>query len=119
MPPEDDDKAFLWDMREAAADISKTVLETTAEEFADAKFTRLAVERLVIILGEAAASVSEPFRLQHPEIGWRRIQRMRNNLAHDYGRGLALELYRSCREFIVPLSRELDSLCPHPPADCL
>ncbi|MBT9587822.1 hypothetical protein IV102_31090 [bacterium] len=78
-------------MREAAGDISKTVLELTAEEFADAKFTRLAVERLVIILGEAAAKVSG------------RIQRLRNNLAHDYGQNLALELYRTCLQLWCPL----------------
>lgn len=117
MPPEDDDKAFLWDMREAAGDISRTVLEMTATEFAEAKFTRLAVERLVIILGEAAGSISESFRLAHPEVGWRRIQRLRNNLAHEYGHALALELYRSCREFIVPLALHLETLCPRPPAD--
>ena len=114
MPPEGDDKAFLWDMREAASDISKTVLEMTAPEFAEAKFTRLAIERLIIILGEAAAGISEPFRLANPEISWRRIQRLRNNLAHGYGQALALELYRTCREFVVPLSRHLDALCPSP-----
>ena len=30
MPPEEADQAFLWDMREAASDISKTVLDLTA-----------------------------------------------------------------------------------------
>ena len=89
----------------------------TGTEFAEAKFTRLAIERLVIILGEAAGSISEPFRLAHPEIGWRRIQRLRNNLAHEYGQALALELYRTCREFVVPLARHLDALCPRPPGD--
>lgn len=119
MRPENDDLAFLWDMREAAGDISKTVLELAADEFVGSKFTRLAVERLAIILGEAAAKVSEPYRLGHPEVDWRRIQRLRNSLAHEYGSRLALGFYRTCREFVVPLSRQLDGLCPQPPTDGL
>ena len=62
MRPEEDDQAFLWDMREAASDISRTVLELSAQEFVETKFTRLAVERLAIILGEAAAKLSEAYR---------------------------------------------------------
>jgi uncharacterized protein with HEPN domain len=84
----------------------------SATEFSEAKFTRLAVERLVIILGEAAGGVSESFRSAHPELGWRRIQRLQNNLARAYGQSLALELYRTCRDFVVPLSPRLDGLFP-------
>ncbi|MBX3166003.1 MAG: DUF86 domain-containing protein [Candidatus Eremiobacteraeota bacterium] len=116
---EDDDQAFLWDMREAASDISRTVLELSADEFASNKFTRLAVERLAIILGEAAAKVSESYRLAHGEIDWRRIQRLRNSMAHEYGSRLALGFYRTCREFVVPLSLQLDTLCPQPPTEGL
>ena len=119
MRPEGKDQAFLWDMREAASDISKVVLELSSQEFVNAKFTRLAVERLAIILGEAAAKLSESYRLAHPEMGWRRIQRLRNSLAHEYGEGQTLEFYRTCREFVVPLSRQLDAICPQPPADGL
>jgi uncharacterized protein with HEPN domain len=119
MRPEEDDQAFLWDMREAASDISETVLELSAQEFVETKFTRLAVERLAIILGEAAAKLSEAFRLSHPELGWWRIQRLLNSLVDEYGAGQALEFYRTYRDFVVPLSRQLDALCPQPPADSL
>ncbi|MBN9418087.1 MAG: hypothetical protein J0I12_21745 [Candidatus Eremiobacteraeota bacterium] len=115
MLPEGKDQAFLWDMREAAGDISRTVLELNAQEFVETKFTRLAVERLAMILGVAAAKLSDAYRLAHPELGWRRIQ----GLDHEYGAARAQELYRTCREFVVPLSRQLDALCPLPPADNL
>ena len=60
MPPEGDDKAFLWDMREAASDISKTVLEMTAPEFAEAKFTRLALDD-----SPTSSSCSDSVATQH------------------------------------------------------
>ena len=84
MPP-DRDQAYLWDMCQAAQEVSDLVLHLSAEEFRENRLTRLAVERLLIILGEAAMSVSEQYRLQHPEISWQQIQRLRNRLAHTYG----------------------------------
>ena len=73
MPP-DRDQAYLWDMGQAAQEVSDLVLHLSAEEFRENRLTRLAVERLLIILGEAAMSVSEQYRLQHPEISWQQIQ---------------------------------------------
>lgn len=36
-------------------------------------------------------------------------------MAHTYGKGSALELYRTARELLVPLSVELGALIPNPP----
>jgi uncharacterized protein with HEPN domain len=51
---------------------------------ADLQF-RLATERIVEPVGEAARLVSETGKAQHPSIPWRRIIGARNVLAHDYG----------------------------------
>ena len=117
MPPEEKDPAFLWDMREASRKLADLVLQTSEAEFPAAETVRFAVEPLVLVLGEAAARVSEPYRLQHPEIPWSRLQRMRNLVAHTYGRKAAGELYRSCRQQLVPLSIVLESLVTAPPRD--
>ena len=117
MPPEEKDPAFLWDMREAARKVADLVLQTSEVEFPAAETVRFAVERLVLVLGEAAARVSESYRLQHPEILWTRVQRMRNLVAHTYGRKTAGEIYRLCRQQIVPLSIVLESLVTAPPRD--
>ena len=116
---EKDDQAFLWTCGKRPATYQERYWKLSADEFADNKFTRLAIERLVIILGEAAAKMSESYRLAHAEIDWRRIQRLRNSMAHEYGSRLALMFYRTCRDFVVPLSLQLDGLCPEPPADSL
>ncbi len=38
----------------------------------------------VLVIGEAAAQLSEPFRLQHPTTPFRQIIGMRNLLIHQY-----------------------------------
>ncbi|MBN9420489.1 MAG: DUF86 domain-containing protein, partial [Candidatus Eremiobacteraeota bacterium] len=81
----------------------------------EARIVRFGVERLVIILGEAAACVSEETRAEIRSIPWRQLQRLRNTMAHTYGKGNALELYRTARELLVPLSVELGALIPNPP----
>ena len=60
MRPED--RAYLWDMREAVTDIASVVTTLDALEFEEARLVRFGVERLVIILGESAACVSEDCR---------------------------------------------------------
>lgn len=43
-----------------------------------------AILRWLEVVGEAAASVSEPTRAAHPEVPWREIVAMRNRLIHAY-----------------------------------
>ncbi|MEW6283293.1 MAG: HepT-like ribonuclease domain-containing protein [Candidatus Eremiobacterota bacterium] len=75
------------------------------------------MKRLLIILGEAAGCVSEKYRTEHPEIPWRRIQRARNALEHACGRATAEEVWKTAREFAVPLSIQRGGLVTAPPPD--
>jgi uncharacterized protein with HEPN domain len=43
-----------------------------------------AVVRNIEIIGEAGNMIPEDFRIQHPEIPWRRIRGMRNRIVHEY-----------------------------------
>lgn len=75
MRSEERDPAHLWDMLEAARDIVNFTENLTLEEFLaigrDREIRRLAVERELEILGEAARRVSMRFRDVHPEIPWK------------------------------------------------
>lgn len=44
-----------------------------------------AVVRNLELIGEAATRIPEDVRLAHPEIPWRQIIAMRNQLIHAYG----------------------------------
>ncbi len=119
MRPEERDPAYLWDMREAArAAIDYT--ETLAlEEFLAVgmgkEIIRLAVERQLEILGEAARKVSPRFREEHPEIPWHKIVGLRNLISHEYDKVNYAEIYRIVRGQIPELIVILDRLVPLPP----
>ena len=85
---EERDPAYLWDMLEAARAIADFTHDLTQDEFLatgrDKEITRLAVERKLEILGEAARRVSSRFRKEHPEIPWQQIVGLRNVISHEY-----------------------------------
>ena len=64
----------------------------------------------LIVLGEAAAHVSDAFCAAHPDIPWRRIVGLRNVLIHDYS-GVDMAAVAEVLQNHVPgLIRQLESL---------
>jgi len=80
-----DDAAVLWDMLDAAQAVGDFIVSKGLEDYLRDRMLRGAVERHLEIIGEAARKVSESFKIEHPEIPWRRIIGLRNVLAHEYG----------------------------------
>lgn len=78
------DAASLWDMSVAIAEIVEDTAGLSYREFGENRLVRRAVERNLMILGEAANRVSQECRLSHGEIDWRGIIGLRNILAHQY-----------------------------------
>ena len=115
MQPEERDAALLWDMREAAREITQFIKDVSYEEFESNKVIRYAVERQILAIGEAAGRVSSTFRDAHPEIPWISIIAQRNILAHEYGEILVERIWRVASERIWELIRQLDSLIPQSP----
>ena len=119
MQPEERDPAHLWDMIEAARAIVDFTKDLTLEEFLAAgrggEITRLAVERELEILGEAARRVSSLFRDEHAEISWKEAVGLRNVISHEYDKVDYTEIYRIVRERISELIALLEPLVPPPP----
>ncbi len=85
MQPENRELAYLWDMCEAAQEIVSFVANVKYTDFADNKLIRYAVERKLLVIGEAANHMPQAYRDSHPEIPWRQVIDLRNVLAHEYG----------------------------------
>lgn len=115
MPPEDRDLALLWDMREAARDIAEFMQAVTFFHFNSNKMLRYAVERQLVVIGEAASHISATFKNAHPEIPWQGIIGQRNVLAHEYGEILVERIWLVATERIPELLLLLDPLIPSPP----
>ena len=116
MRPEERDPAHLWDMLEAARGVVEFAEKFTLEEFLatgrDREMTRLAVERELEILGEAARRVSAHFRTEHPEIPWRELVGLRNVISHQYDKVNYAEIYRLAHERIPEVIGILRPLVP-------
>lgn len=115
MPPEERDAAFLWDMRDGAVRILRLMQGVTQERFRNDEVLRLAAERLLLNVGEAARSVSPELRAAHPEIPWRKIVGQRNVLVHQYGAVSPDLVWHTIEHELVRLVKSLDPLLP--PAD--
>lgn len=112
MPPEGRDPAYLWDMLDAARSGMAVIEGVDFESFARDTIRKLALERAVEIVGEAARRVSQETRIAHPEIPWRLIVGQRNILAHEYGHIDHAQLYRTATEDLPKLVEMLDKLLP-------
>jgi len=76
---------------------------------------RLAIERRIEIIGEAASHVSEAFRTAHPEIPWRPIVAQRNVLAHAYGEIDDRRIWEVATAHLSALIDLLEPLVSEPP----
>lgn len=115
MRPEDRDVALLWDMREAAREIGEFITGVSYNQFVSQKALRYAIERQIIVIGEAARRVSNGFKDSHPEIPWSSIVGQRNVLAHEYGEVLLERVWSVATDRIPELFRLLEPLIPLPP----
>jgi uncharacterized protein with HEPN domain len=112
MQLEERDQAYLWDMLEAAKEITAFLKGIRYDDFVRSKMIRSAVERQLMIGGEAANHVSEEFQEKHPEIPWRQIIGQRNVLAHEYGDIKVERVWAAATINVPALLKALVSLVP-------
>jgi len=108
MKPEGRDAAHLWDMRGFARESHKLVRRVAFGRLEKDSMRRLALERTLELLGEAARRVSRKFQAGHPQIDWRGLIGLRNVIAHDYGDIDHRRLYDAARRKLPALIAELD-----------
>jgi uncharacterized protein with HEPN domain len=117
MSPEDRDAAYLWDILTAGREIASFLLGVTFHRFTTDKMLRYAVERLLIVIGEAARKLSPAFQGEHPDIPWKAIIGQRNIIAHEYGEILVERIWYVAAEQLPDLIAKLGSLLPPEPEE--
>ncbi|HSA33158.1 MAG TPA: DUF86 domain-containing protein [bacterium] len=112
MRPEDRDLSYIWDMLQAARDIVSFIEGKNFNKFEKDKLTRFAVERQLLVIGEAANHLSDGFQAAHAAIPWKRIIGLRNILAHDYGEILTERVWFTALHHIPELISQIEPLIP-------
>lgn len=112
MPPNKDDRAYLYDMLAAARLVWEFVKDQTVNPLQNDPMRRSAIERQIEIIGEAASRVSTEFKQQHPDIPWRKIIGQQNILAHEYDHIAEEILWNVAAIHVPPLIQQLETLLP-------
>jgi uncharacterized protein with HEPN domain len=115
MQPDERDAAYLWDMLEAAKTILDFTQDSSFYHYQQDKKLKLAVERSIEIIGEAASKGSKAFRESHPEISWKGIIGQRNVLIHEYGEIKRERIWAVATQRVPDLIKQLEPLIPVPP----
>ena len=97
------DRAVLLDMLNAAERILEFRQGLTKAGFLDDNKTQSAVLHQLMILGEACKRLDSATRALAPEIPWRLIAGMRDNLIHDYDDVDLEEVWKTIERDVPPL----------------
>jgi uncharacterized protein with HEPN domain len=111
MPPERD-KVHLWDMLNAARGVMSSLEGITFEQYTEDETLRLATERRIEIIGEAARRISQELRDANPQIPWRLIVDQRNVLVHAYDEIEDERIWRLAAQDIPRLIEQLLGVLP-------
>lgn len=110
--PQRDERVYLVHMLEAAREATAFLANGPKRHFLADRKLRLALERLIQMVGEAARCVPPETRSRHPAIPWADIVGMRNRLVHDYLRIDEEEVWSVVTRDLPSLIAELERIVP-------
>jgi uncharacterized protein with HEPN domain len=82
MPPTAEDR--LLDILEAIAEIDEMLIGYRLEQFTADKMRRMATERYLEVVCEAARRLPDDIKQNEPDIDWRKMNDFGNRLRHAY-----------------------------------
>ena len=104
------DKGYLSDIEDACIDIMQFIKDTSIKDFENDKMKRFAVERQLLVIGEAANHLSQELQDEYPSIPWKRIIGLRHIIAHEYGEILVERIYKNAIENVPDLKRGISKI---------
>jgi uncharacterized protein with HEPN domain len=108
----DRDKVYLWDMLKAAQGVVSSLRGFSFVQYAADENLRLATERRIEIIGEAARRISPELKEAHSEIPCRLIVDQRNVLIHAYDELETERIWALAQQDIPRLLEQLEELMP-------
>ena len=104
------DKGLIWDIKKAANEIGIFLKDISYSDFVNDKKTRYAIERQLLVIGEAANHLSDELKREYSQIQWKRMIGLRNVLAHEYGEILIDRIWNICQTSIPELMILIDQI---------
>jgi uncharacterized protein with HEPN domain len=110
MPLDDRSRSCFLDIINCISDIRAFTDGISYHVFAMEKMRKLAVERLLEVIGQAANGIPKEIQALYPKLPWARMIGLRNKLAHDYGEILVNRIWEISRNAIPELEHELKQI---------
>jgi uncharacterized protein with HEPN domain len=104
------DISYLLDILECINDIISFTSNISFNDFERDKMRKLAVERQLEIIGQAANKITKETQNKFKTIPWRQIIGLRNRLAHDYGEILAKRIFNISQDSLLSLQQEIEKI---------
>ena len=110
MPLNENDVSYLIDIVDCIMDIKEFTKSVEFYQFEQEKMRRLAVERQLETIGQAANKISKETQDLMKNIPWGNIIGLRNKLAHDYGEILAERIWTISKTSVHELLQEIEKI---------
>jgi len=110
MPLNEEDLSYLIDIIDCVMDINEFTKSIEYYQFERDKMRKLAVERQLEVIGQAANKISIETQNNLKDIPWKNIIGLRNKLAHDYGEILAERIWGISKNSLQELMKELEKI---------
>jgi len=100
-------RVFLTDILTAADKIIRYNQEKNNSQSANTEKDLEAIIYNLLVLGEAARSIPEDFRKEHPEVPWKRMVGMRDKLIHQYWGMQQITIWQTITQDIPDLREKI------------
>lgn len=103
-------KLYLQDIKDAIRKIEAFTKGLDYENFIEDSMIIAAVERYLMIIGEAARNIPETIKLKNPHIAWTESIGMRNKVMHEYFGVDTDILWQTIKEDLPILKKQISKL---------
>ena len=110
MPLNENDLSYLIDIVDCIIDINEFTESIQYYHFEKDKMRKLAVERQLEVIGQAANKISKETQEILKAIPWANIIGLRNKLAHDYGEIFAERIWAISKTSVQELLKEIEKV---------